>query len=109
MMVPTIIYWGSVLVLAVWLIWNVGFSIKYLISGERGNLWAFAFLNIFALIFGLLVVWAYGQNGFLEWALATDSSQVQQTAWLAINNWINVALIIIQFFLGRTKQAQPAK
>ena len=109
MMVPVIIYWGAVLVLAVWLIWNVGFSLKYLANGERGNLWAFMLLNVFALIAGLLVVWAYGDNGFIQWALGSASSKVPQTGWLIINNWINVVLIVAQFFLGRVRSPQAAK
>ncbi|ANK64385.1 hypothetical protein AYR54_03510 [Loigolactobacillus backii] len=64
-MVPVIIYWGSVILLAVWLVWNVLFSIKFLASGERGNLWGFMLLNIFALIFGILVQWAFADNGFM--------------------------------------------
>ncbi|ANK59392.1 hypothetical protein [Loigolactobacillus backii] len=108
-MVPVIIYWGSVILLAVWLVWNVLFSIKFLASGERGNLWGFMLLNIFALIFGILVQWAFADNGFIKWALASSSQKVVQTPWLYINNWINVALIVLQFFLGWIRSPKTAK
>jgi hypothetical protein len=108
-MVPVIIYWGGVIVLAVWLIWNVVFSLKFLATGERGNLWGFMLLNIFALIFGILLQWAYGDNGFIKWALASSSQAVTQTHWLFINNWINVVLIVLQFILGRVGSPKKAK
>lgn len=108
-MVPVIIYWGGIIVLAVWLIWNVVFSLKYLMNGERGNLWGFMLFNIFALIFGILLEWAYADNGFINWALASSSQKVVHTQWLFINNWINVVLIILQFILGRVRSPKKAK
>lgn len=50
-MVAFIIYWASILVCIAWAALSVWFTIFYLTRKENGNLWAFAFFNVLAMIF----------------------------------------------------------
>lgn len=49
-MVAFIIYWAAIIACIAWGVLSIWFSVFYLSRKENGNLWAFAFFNVIAII-----------------------------------------------------------
>ena len=99
-MVAFMIYWFSILVNIAWVVISVGFSIWYLSNKENGNLWAFAFLNVLAIIFLAVILLVYNTWDF----------EVAKQSTLIIGIIItNVVVTVLQAFLGREPKIAIAK
>lgn len=98
-MVAFLIYWFSILVNLAWVVLSVGFSLYYLAKKENGNLWFFALLNLFAIIYLAIIQVIYKTWDF---NITLYSSAI---IGLIITN---VVVTLIQAVLGRVKKTQAA-
>lgn len=99
-MVAAMIYWFSILINIAWVVVSVGFSAWYLSTKENGNLWAFAFFNVLAIIFLAVILLVYN-----TW----DFEVTKQTGLIVGIIITNVVLTVLQAILGREPKLASAK
>ena len=63
-MVAFIIYWAAIIACIAWGVLSIWFSVFYLSRKENGNLWAFAFFNVIAIIALAIVLLVYNFSFF---------------------------------------------
>lgn len=98
-MVAFIIYWVIIIACIAWGVLSIWFSVFYLSRKENGNLWAFAFFNVIAIIALAIVLLVYKTWDF---GILTYSSLIYTIlASLGV-------LTVLQAILGREPKAVKA-
>ncbi|MHC5269489.1 hypothetical protein ACYSNO_09945 [Enterococcus sp. LJL98] len=98
-MLAAMIYWAIIFVCIAWTAVSFYFSVFYLTRKENGNLWAFAFFNVMAMIvlgISLLV--------FRTWGFGV--TQYSSLIYLILG--IMGVLTILQAILGREPKLKTA-
>ncbi len=98
-MLATIIYWAIILVCIAWTAISLYFSVFYLIRKENGNLWAFAFFNVLAII-----VLAISLVVFRTWGFGVT----QYSSLIYVILGVMAGLTALQAILGREPKAVKA-
>ena len=98
-MLASIIYWAIILVCIAWTALSLYFSIFYFVRKENGNLWAFAFFNVMAMI-----VLAIALVIFRTWGFGVTQYSSLIYAVLAVLG----GLTVVQAVLGRERKAKGA-
>lgn len=98
-MLATIIYWAIILVCIAWTAISLYFSVFYLIRKENGNLWAFAFFNVLAII-----VLAISLVVFRTWGFGVT----QYSSLIYVILGVMAGLTVLQAILGREPKAKAA-
>ena len=98
-MLAAIIYWAIILVCIAWTAISLCFSVFYLSRKENGNLWAFAFFNVLAII-----VLAISLVVFRTWGF----SVTQYSSLIYVILGVMAGLTVLQAILGREPKAKAA-
>lgn len=98
-MLAAIIYWAIILVCIAWTAISLYFSVFYLIRKENGNLWAFAFFNVLAII-----VLAISLVVFRTWGFGVT----QYSSLIYVILGVMAGLTVLQAILGREPKAKAA-
>lgn len=91
-MLAAIIYWAVILVCIAWTAVSLYFSAFYLTRKENGNLWAFAFFNVLAIIVLAISLVVYRTWGF---------GVTQYSSLIYIILGVMAGLTVLQALLGR--------
>jgi len=98
-MLAAIIYWAIILVCIAWTAISLYFSVFYLIRKENGNLWAFAFFNVLAII-----VLAISLVVFRTWGFGVT----QYSSLIYVILGVMAGLTVLQAILGREPKEKAA-
>lgn len=98
-MLAAIIYWAIIFVCIAWAALSLFFSIFYFSRKEFGNLWAFAFFNVLAMI-----VLAIALVVFRTWGFGV--TQYSSLIYLVLA--VTGVLTVLQAVLGREPKAKTA-
>ena len=98
-MLAAIIYWAIILVCIAWTAISLYFSVFYLIRKENGNLWAFAFFNVLAII-----VLAISLVVFRTWGFGVT----QYSSLIYVILGVMAGLTVLEAILGREPKAKAA-
>lgn len=98
-MLAAIIYWAIILACIAWTAISLYFSVFYLIRKENGNLWAFAFFNVLAII-----VLAISLVVFRTWGFGVT----QYSSLIYVILGVMAGLTVLQAILGREPKEKAA-
>ena len=98
-MLAAIIYWAIILGCIAWTAISLYFSVFYLSRKENGNLWAFAFFNVLAII-----VLAISLVVFRTWGFGVT----QYSSLIYVILGVMAGLTVLQAILGREPKAKAA-